>query len=34
LRDIEDEWRAELGPERFAQLKALLFVVWDSPLAR
>jgi DNA-binding MarR family transcriptional regulator len=34
LRDIEREWSAELGPERFAQLKALLFVVWDSPLAR
>ncbi|CAN7620448.1 MarR family winged helix-turn-helix transcriptional regulator [Bosea sp. LjRoot9] len=34
LRDIEREWSAELGPERFAQLKALLFLVWDSPLAR
>ena len=34
LRDIEEEWRSELGPERFAQLKALLFVVWDSPLVR
>ena len=34
LRDIEEEWRAELGPERFAQLKALLFAVWDSPLVR
>ncbi|UCI34389.1 MarR family winged helix-turn-helix transcriptional regulator [Mesorhizobium sp. B4-1-4] len=34
LRDIEEEWRTELGPERFAQLKALLFVVWDSPLVR
>lgn len=33
LRDIEREWGAELGPERFAQLKALLFDVWDSPLA-
>jgi DNA-binding MarR family transcriptional regulator len=34
LRDIEDEWRAELGSERFAQLKELLFAVWDSPLVR
>jgi hypothetical protein len=34
LRDIEDEWRAELGAERFAQLKELLFAVWDSPLVR
>ncbi|GAU86041.1 MarR family winged helix-turn-helix transcriptional regulator [Bosea sp. BIWAKO-01] len=34
LCDIEREWSAELGPERFAQLKALLFLVWDSPLAR
>ena len=34
LRDIEREWSVELGPERFAQLKALLFLVWDSPLAR
>ena len=34
LRDIEEEWRSELGPERFGQLKALLFVVWDSPLVR
>ena len=25
---------AELGPERFAQLKALLFLVWDGPLVR
>jgi hypothetical protein len=24
----------ELGPERFTQLKALLFAVWDSPLVR
>ncbi|WP_244494071.1 MULTISPECIES: hypothetical protein [Mesorhizobium] len=29
LRDIEEEWRT--GPERLAQLKALLFAVWDSP---
>ena len=34
LRDIEREWSTELGPERFAALKALLFVVWDSPLVR
>ncbi len=34
LRDIEHEWRTELGPERFAQLKDLLCRVWDSALAR
>ena len=34
LREIEREWSIELGQERFAQLKALLFVVWDSPLVR
>jgi DNA-binding MarR family transcriptional regulator len=34
LRDIEHEWSAELGPTRFAQLKELLFRVWDSPLTR
>ncbi|HET7213214.1 MAG TPA: MarR family winged helix-turn-helix transcriptional regulator [Terriglobia bacterium] len=34
LRDIEREWSAELGPRRFAQLKKLLFRVWESPLAR
>ena len=34
LRDIEREWSIELGHERFAQLKALLFLVWDSPLVR
>jgi DNA-binding MarR family transcriptional regulator len=34
LRDIEREWSAELGPERFAQLKELLFRVWESPLTR
>ncbi len=32
LRDIEREWSAELGSERFAQLKELLFRVWKSPL--
>jgi len=34
LRDIEREWIAELGRERFAQLKELLFRVWKSPLIR
>ena len=34
LHDIEREWIAELGPKRFAQLKALLGLVWRSPLAR
>jgi hypothetical protein len=34
LREIEREWGIELGQERFGQLKALLFVVWDSPLVR
>ncbi len=34
LRDIEREWRAELGSKDFAQLKALLARVWDSPLVR
>ena len=32
LHSIEREWSAELGPERFAQLKELLMVVWESPL--
>jgi DNA-binding MarR family transcriptional regulator len=32
LRDIEREWSAELGPHRFAQLKELLFRVWESSL--
>jgi DNA-binding MarR family transcriptional regulator len=32
LRDIEREWSAELGPKDFAQLKELLFRVWESPL--
>lgn len=32
LRDIEREWSAALGPRRFAELKALLLRVWDSPL--
>lgn len=34
LREIEREWSAELGRERFARLKQLLFVVWESPLVR
>ena len=34
LRDIERDWAAELGPKDFAQLKALLFRVWESPLIR
>lgn len=34
LRDIERDWSAELGPRNFAQLKQLLFRVWESPLAR
>ena len=33
LRDIEREWSDELGPERFAKLKDLLLIVWESPLA-
>jgi DNA-binding MarR family transcriptional regulator len=33
LREIEREWTAELGPKQFAQLKALLTRVWQSPLA-
>jgi DNA-binding MarR family transcriptional regulator len=34
LRDIEQEWSSELGPERFAQLKTLLMLVWEGPLVR
>ena len=34
LRDIEREWRTELGPKQFAQLKELLLRVWESPLTR
>ncbi|MEJ2006790.1 MAG: MarR family transcriptional regulator [Acidobacteriota bacterium] len=34
LRDVEREWSTELGPRRFAQLKALLIEVWGSPLIR
>ena len=31
LRDIEREWSAELGPQHFTRLKALLRRVWESP---
>jgi DNA-binding MarR family transcriptional regulator len=34
LRDIESEWSVVLGPKRFAQLKELLAIVWESPLIR
>jgi DNA-binding MarR family transcriptional regulator len=34
LDDIEREWSAKLGAKRFAQLKDLLAVVWESPLVR
>jgi len=34
LYDVEREWRAELGAKDFAQLKELLFRVWQSPLVR
>jgi DNA-binding MarR family transcriptional regulator len=30
LRDIEREWRDQLGPKDFAQLKTLLLRVWES----
>jgi DNA-binding MarR family transcriptional regulator len=34
LREIEHEWRAELGPGDFATLKGLLLRVWEGPLTR
>jgi len=34
LQGIEREWSTELGTKRFAELKELLFLVWESPLAR
>ena len=34
LGNIEHEWSAELGFKDFAQLKELLFRVWESPLIR
>lgn len=32
LRGVEREWRAELGAARFAELKKVLFDVWESGL--
>ena len=32
LRNVEREWRAELGAAKFEELKALLVRVWQSPL--
>jgi DNA-binding MarR family transcriptional regulator len=34
LRDIEDEWNAELGAKAFTQLKELLLRIWQGPLIR
>jgi DNA-binding MarR family transcriptional regulator len=34
LQEIEQELSIELGPKRFAQLKALLGLLWDSGLGR
>ena len=34
LLDIERDWKDELGPKRFVQLKESLFRIWDSPLIR
>lgn len=34
LNDIERDWSAELGARDFAQLKKLLFRVWESPLVQ
>jgi DNA-binding MarR family transcriptional regulator len=34
LREVEQEWSAELGCNRFEQLKELLLQVWNSPLIR
>jgi DNA-binding MarR family transcriptional regulator len=34
LYQIEKEWRAELGPKDFTQLKELLFRIWEGPLVR
>ena len=34
LGDIEREWTAELGARRFAELKALLALLWNTPLVR
>ncbi len=34
LREVEREWKAELGAKDFAQLKELLFRVWESGLVK
>jgi len=34
LRKVESEWSAELGAKEFAQLKQLLFRVWQSRLVK
>ena len=34
LFQVEKEWRAELGAKDFAQLKEILYRVWESPLVR
>jgi hypothetical protein len=34
LREIEREWRTELGAKDFVLLKELLFRVWKSPIVR
>lgn len=34
LREVEREWKAELGATDFARLKELLFRIWESPLVR
>jgi DNA-binding MarR family transcriptional regulator len=34
LVEVEEEWRAVLGEQRFAQLKEILLEVWESPLVR
>ncbi|HUX32563.1 MAG TPA: MarR family winged helix-turn-helix transcriptional regulator [Gemmatimonadaceae bacterium] len=34
LRGVEREWSEELGPKRFAELKAILLQAWESPLVR
>ncbi len=33
LRDVEQEWRTELGRENFTRLKELLLRVWNCPLS-
>jgi DNA-binding MarR family transcriptional regulator len=34
LLEIEREWTSQLGSKRFAELKALLALLWNSPLVR